>query len=71
MPGCTGDRKVTEPIPDTHSICQKTNSIEIRKYQVLEMPTAFSYASINSLPQVDGIDSADEILSIYLAQENR
>jgi hypothetical protein len=75
-----GDRKVTQPIPDTCSICQKINYIEIRKqkrmlYLVLEMPTAFSDAYIHSFPHVlcsllksfcsDGNGSPDEILSIF------
>jgi hypothetical protein len=52
-----GDLKVTQPISDTCSICQKINYIEIRKqktvlYEVLEMSTAFSDACIHSFPHV-------------------
>jgi hypothetical protein len=51
------NRKVTQPIPDTFSICRKINYIKIWKqkvmlYQLLEMSTAFSDAYISSFPHV-------------------
>jgi hypothetical protein len=47
------DQNVTQTIPNTCSICQKINYIEIRKqkktlYFILEMSTAFSDAYINT-----------------------
>jgi hypothetical protein len=53
-----GDRKVTQPIPNTCPICQNVNYIGIRKqkktmlYQVLEMSTAFSDVCIHSFSHV-------------------
>jgi hypothetical protein len=52
-----GDWKVTQPISDTCSICQKINDAEIREQKnnvikVLEMSTAFSDARIHSFPHV-------------------
>jgi hypothetical protein len=74
-------RKVMRPIPDSRSICQKINYIEIRKQKtmlckVLEISAAFSDACIHPFPHVvrnqmellcHGNGSPDVILCISLA----
>jgi hypothetical protein len=67
------DRKVTQPIPDTCSICQKKkkNYTEIIKqktilHQVLEMSTASTLSSLNTEGRPERFLSC----TLPLAQEN-
>jgi hypothetical protein len=65
-----GDRKFTQHIPDTCSIYQKINSIEIRKQKQRRSKVdrnGFCHACF----LCHGNGSPDEILSICLAKENR
>jgi hypothetical protein len=81
-----GDRKFTQPIPGTCSMCQKINYIEIRKQKTMFyicvgnvhrvqrcMHSLFSSCLIQPGEEVlcHGNGSPVEILSICLAQENR
>jgi hypothetical protein len=81
-----GDRKVAQPIPDTCSVCQKINYIEIRKqrnnvilsvgnvHRVQRCMHSF-FSSCLMQPGEEFLynrnGSPDEILSICLVQENR
>lgn len=70
------NRKVTQPIPDKCSVCQKSNSIEIRRKVVQCVGKVHSVLYRHLTPNVDwkglchlrylchGIDSPIEILSI-------
>jgi hypothetical protein len=79
-----GDRKVTQPIPDTCFICKKINYIEIRKQcgiwvgkNIHRVQRCMHLLFSSCLMQPDeeflchGNGLPDEILSICLAQENR
>jgi hypothetical protein len=69
-----GDRKVTKPIPDTCSICQKINYIEMKKNVILSVENVHRVQGLMQPGEeflCHGNGSPDEILSICLAQENR
>jgi hypothetical protein len=80
------NRKVTQPIPDTCSICQKINYIDIRKQKnnvILSVGNVHRvqrcmHSLVSSCLMQPGEEflfhgngSPDEILSICLAQKNR